>query len=215
MIEKSQESSTDGQLAVPNFDRSSDSGGPLKDIFVKCTRCRTLLYVREWKRKLKVCEVCGYHFRLSAAERIASLLDPGSFVEADIEMKSSDPLDFTSQSRTYIDKLKEEQKRTALNEAVVIGTGQIAGYALALAVMDFHFIGGSMGSVVGEKITRAVELAQARHVPLLIVTASGGARMQEGILSLMQMAKVSMALTQLSEARLPYISLLTDPTTGG
>ena len=182
---------------------------------MKCIRCRVPLYVQEWKRNLKVCGVCGYHFRLSATERIASLLDAGSFVEADIEMKSNDPLDFTSQSRTYAEKLIEEQKRTALNEAVIIGTGQIAGSSLALAVMDFHFIGGSMGSVVGEKITRAVELALKKRMPLLIVSASGGARMQEGILSLMQMAKISMALTRLSDARLLFISLLTDPTTGG
>jgi acyl-CoA carboxylase subunit beta len=215
MIENSPESITVGQLTVPNFDRSTDSSGLPKDTFVKCTRCRALLYVREWKRNLKVCGVCDYHFRLSATERIAGLLDAGSFVEADTEMKSGNPLDFTSQSRTYTEKLIEEQRRTALNEAVIIGTGHIAGYALALAVMDFHFIGGSMGSVVGEKITRAVELAREKRIPLLIASASGGARMQEGILSLMQMAKVSVALTHLSEARLPFISLLTDPTTGG
>jgi acetyl-CoA carboxylase carboxyl transferase subunit beta len=174
-----------------------------------------MLYRREWERNLKVCRGCGYHFRLSAAERIASLLDTGSFVEADAGMKSDNPLKFADQSRPYTEKLLEEQSRTALNEAVVIGSGHIAGHAVALAVMDFHFIGGSMGSVVGEKITRAIELALERHIPLLIVSASGGARMQEGIFSLMQMAKISVALTHLSEARQPFISLLTDPTTGG
>lgn len=215
MIENSQASITVGQLTAPGVDRSTDSSRLPKDVFVKCIRCRTLLYVREWKRNLKVCGVCGYHFRLSAAERLAHLLDAGSFVEADAKMRSGNPLDFISQSRTYTEKLNEEQMRTSLNEAVVIGSGRIAGYALALAVMDFHFIGGSMGSVVGEKITRAIELAQEKHIPLLIVSASGGARMQEGIFSLMQMAKISVALTHLSEARLPFISLLTDPTTGG
>lgn len=189
--------------------------GRLTEIFVKCKRCRTLLYVRAWQKKLQVCEVCGYHFRLSAPARIAALLDPGSFVEIDSQMPSSDPLVFTDQVHTYTKKVAEEQQRTALQEAVMIGTGQIAGHPLVLAVMDFHFIGGSMGSVVGEKITRAVELACTQRFPLLIVAASGGARMQEGIFSLLQMAKVSVALTRLSEARLPFLSLLTDPTMGG
>ena len=198
----------------PGFDRGAGSG-LLKDILVKCARCRALLYARDWERNFKICQDCGYHFRLSAAERIASLLDTGSFVEADIQMKSGDPLLFISQSRTYADKLVEEQERTGLNEAVVSGTGCIAGHALMLAVMDFRFIGGSMGLVVGEKVTRAIELAREKGIPLLIVSASGGARMHEGILSLMQMAKTSTALTRLSEARLPFISLLTDPTTGG
>jgi acetyl-CoA carboxylase carboxyl transferase beta subunit len=194
--------------------KSTDSA-LLKDILVKCTRCRALHYARDWKKDFKVCQRCGYHFRLSASERIDSLLDAGSFVEADAKMKSGDPLHFVNQSHTYQEKLTEEEKRTGLNEAVVSGTGRIAGHALALAVMDFHFIGGSMGSVVGEKVTRAIELAQGKRIPLLVVSASGGARMHEGILSLMQMAKVSVALTHLSEAHIPFISLLTDPTTGG
>ena len=215
MIENSQATSAAGSFDAPGVVRQSHSTGLLKNIFVKCKRCRTLLYVRAWEKNLKVCEVCGYHFRLSASERIASLLDPGGFVEREAEMQSSDPLDFAGQSHTYAEKLIEEQKRTAMYEAVVIGIGQIARYPLVLAVMDFHFIGGSMGLVVGEKITRAVELACEKHLPLLIVSASGGARMQEGIFSLMQMAKVSVALTSLSEARLPFISLLTDPTMGG
>jgi acetyl-CoA carboxylase carboxyl transferase subunit beta len=185
------------------------------EIFVKCTRCRTMLYVRAWRKNLKVCEVCGYHFRLAARERIAALLDEGSFVEVDARMPSSDPLAFADKSHTYAHKVAEEQERTATQEAVTIGSGQIAGQPLVLAVMDFHFIGGSMGSVVGEKITRAVELACAQRLPLLIVSASGGARMQEGIFSLLQMAKVSVALTRLSEAGLPFLSVLTDPTMGG
>lgn len=186
-----------------------------KNLLVKCHRCRDLLYVRDWERNLKVCRSCGYHFRLSAVERIANLFDVGSFVEVDERLKSTDPLRFISKSCTYTDKLVEEQKRTGLNEAVVIGTGSIGQHPLALAVMDFHFIGGSMGVVVGEKIARIIELACEKRFPLLIVSASGGARMHEGVLSLMQMAKTSVALTRLSEAQLPFVSLLTDPTTGG
>jgi len=189
--------------------------GQRKDILVKCTYCQSLLYVRTLERNGKVCPDCGYHFRLSAVERINSLLDVGSFVEAEAHMRSGDPLHFSNQSRTYPEKLLEEQIRTRLTEAVVVGTGCIAGYVLALAVMDFRFIGGSMGSVVGEKVTRVIELACEQHIPLLIVSASGGARMHEGIFSLMQMAKTTVALHHLSAARLPFISLLTDPTTGG
>lgn len=215
MVENVQKSMAAGQFTPPDTANSAVRSDLPKDFFVKCPHCRELLYRRVWKRNLKVCEACGYHFRLSATERIDSLLDAASFVEADTGMQSNDPLNFAGQPRPYAEKLAEEQSRTALNEAVIIGAGRIAGIVVALAVMDFHFIGGSMGSVVGEKITRAIELALKQHSPLLIVSASGGARMQEGIFSLMQMAKISMALTHLSEARLPFISLLTDPTTGG
>jgi acyl-CoA carboxylase subunit beta len=216
MIESIQESLTAGKSASQNFTIAKNAASyQLQDIFVKCTSCRALLYVREWKRNCKICWICGYHFRLSATERIASLLDAGSFVESDAQMQSGDPLNFISQACSYKEKLLEEQRHTGMNEAVISGTGRIAGRPLALAVMDFHFIGGSMGSVVGEKVTRAIELAQTKRLPLLIISASGGARMHEGILSLMQMAKISVALTHLSEAQLPFISLLTDPTTGG
>lgn len=186
-----------------------------KEVFVKCVRCRALLYTREWQRNYRCCPHCGYHFRLSAPDRIECLLDPGSFQEIDTQYRSSDPLQFKSQSRSYVEKLTEEQARTGLYEAVVSGTGSIEGYKIVLAVMDFHFIGGSMGSVVGEKITRAIELAQEKRLPLFVISASGGARMQEGIFSLMQMAKTTVALTHLSQAGVPFISLLTDPTTGG
>lgn len=185
------------------------------NLVVKCPACRQLLYTRDWKRNQSVCPHCDHHFRLSAHERIHLLLDSGSFVEVNAHLRSIDPLNFTSGAQSYAVKLKEEQERTELDEAIVVGYGELAGRPLALAVMDFRFIGGSMGSVVGEKITRAIELALQRCLPLLIVTASGGARMQEGILSLMQMAKTAAALTRLSEAHLPCISLLTDPTTGG
>lgn len=215
MIENTQEASPVRLIETRAAEGKSAQAGLERVIFVKCKRCRTLLYIRELRNNLKVCTICGYHFRLSARERIAILLDPASFREEDAEMKSGDPLSFAGLDRSYTEKLLEEQKHTELNEAVVIGTGSIGGYTLALAVMDFHFIGGSMGSVVGEKITRAVELACEKQLPLLIVSASGGARMQEGIFSLMQMAKVSVALTHLGQAQMPFISLLTDPTMGG
>lgn len=215
MIENTQEASGAGQLEASDTEEKSTRAVFSQELLVKCKRCQALLYIRELKKNLKVCTACGYHFRLPAIERITNLLDAGSFREADTEIKSGDPLTFIDQDRPYAEKLREEQKRTELNEAVVIGTGSIGAHALVLAVMDFHFIGGSMGSVVGEKITRAVELACEKHLPLLIVSASGGARMQEGIFSLMQMAKVSVALINLGKAQLPFISLLTDPTTGG
>jgi acetyl-CoA carboxylase carboxyl transferase alpha subunit/acetyl-CoA carboxylase carboxyl transferase beta subunit len=186
-----------------------------KDVETKCANCQASLYVHSLEMNGKVCPNCGYHFQLSAVERINSLLDADSFVEADAHMHSGDPLHFSSQSQTYPEKLREEQERTGLTEAVVTGTGRIAGQALALAVMDFRFIGGSMGSVVGEKITRVIELAQEQHLPLLLVVASGGARMHEGIFSLMQMAKTTIALHHLRVARIPFITLFTNPTTGG
>src|SRR5439155_18789177 len=152
---------------------------------------------------------------LDASERIELLVDADSFVEIDADIISTDPLHFVSRSQAYADKLREERAVAHLNEGVVSGHATIEGLPLALAVMDFRFIGGSMGSVVGEKITRAVELAIEKHIPVLISSASGGARMQEGLYSLMQMAKTSAALAKLGEARLPFFSLLTDPTTGG
>lgn len=186
-----------------------------KDILVKCTHCQALLYRRTLEMNDKVCPDCGYHFKLSVLERIHSLLDVDSFEEAEAHMRSGDPLHFSSQGRMYPENLLEEQKRTGIIEAVIIGTGRIAGYTVVLAVMDFRFIGGSMGSVVGEKISCAIELAQKKHVPLLVVSASGGARMHEGIFSLLQMAKTTVALHHFNTAQLPFISILTDPTTGG
>ncbi|QBD83486.1 acetyl-CoA carboxylase carboxyltransferase subunit alpha [Ktedonosporobacter rubrisoli] len=186
-----------------------------KDVLVKCPHCKALLYVRALENNARVCLECGHHFQLSAFERINSLLDAGSFVETEAHLYSGDPLNFSNQSWTYPEKLHEAQARTGLAEAIITGTGSIAGYALVIAVMDFHFIGGSMGLVVGEKITRAIELAREQLIPLLIVSASGGARMQEGIFSLMQMAKTTIALQRLGAARVPFISLLTHPTTGG
>ncbi|MDQ6659685.1 MAG: acetyl-CoA carboxylase, carboxyltransferase subunit beta [Chloroflexota bacterium] len=174
-----------------------------------------MLVGRDWKKNLKVCSRCGYHFKLSAYERIELLVDPDSFEEVDADIISTDPLKFATRSQNYADKLAEERKSINVNEGVVIGRATIEHMPLALAIMDFNFIGGSMGSVVGEKITRAIELAIDKRIPVLIASASGGARMQEGLYSLMQMAKTSAALAKLGEAGLPFISLLTDPTTGG
>jgi acetyl-CoA carboxylase carboxyl transferase subunit beta len=187
----------------------------MKNIAVKCQGCKAILYERDWRKNLKVCPHCNYHFRLTAYERIELLVDQGSFVEVDADIISADPLHFVSQSQIYAEKLKSERQKLGLNESVVIGYARIEAQALALAVMDFRFIGGSMGAAVGEKITRAIENGLEQHIPVLIVSTSGGARIQEGIFSLMQMAKTSAALARLGDAGIPYFSLLTDPTTGG
>jgi acetyl-CoA carboxylase carboxyl transferase subunit beta len=186
-----------------------------ENLAVKCPSCRELLVGKDLEKNLQVCQRCGHHFRLTAAQRIGYLLDEDSFVELAGDLIPVDPLHFVSRSQKYREKLEEERAKSGLKESVVAGTGRIEDLPLALAVMDFRFIGGSMGSVAGEKITLAIEKAQDACIPLLIVSASGGARMQEGLLSLMQMAKTSAALALLAEAGVPYISLLTDPTTGG
>ena len=185
------------------------------NLAVKCPKCKELLVGRDWEKNLRVCSRCNYHFKLSAYERIELLTDPDSFVEIDADIISLDPLNFVSQSQVYSVKLDEERQSMHLNEAVIIGHGTIESMPLALAMMDFRFIGGSMGSAVGEKITRAIELGIEKRLPVLISSASGGARMQEGLYSLMQMAKTAAALAKLGEAQLPFFSLLTDPTTGG
>ena len=188
---------------------------PSGNLAVKCLKCKELLYGRDWEKNLKVCPRCNYHFKLMAQERIDLLADPGSFVEIDADIISVDPLGFVSRSQVYATKLDDERRNAGMNEAVVVGHAAIEGLPLALAVMDFRFIGGSMGSVVGEKITRIIELGIERSIPVLISSASGGARMQEGFYSLMQMAKTSAALAKLGAAKIPFFSLLTDPTTGG
>jgi acetyl-CoA carboxylase carboxyl transferase subunit beta len=188
---------------------------PGGNLAVKCPRCKELLYGRDWQKNLKICSRCDYHFKLTAYERIELLTDKDSFVELDANLISTDPLKFVSRSQAYAEKLAEEREKVELNEGVVSGHATIENLPLSLAIMDFRFIGGSMGSVVGEKITRAIEFGINNRVPVLISTASGGARMQEGLYSLMQMAKTSAALAKLGELGLPYFSLLTDPTTGG
>lgn len=209
------------EAAVPSTKqtRSTNETQPnlptMGNIAVKCPKCKEILYGRDWEKNLKVCSRCSHHFRLTAYERIDLLVDQDSFVEIDRDIISLDPLKFVSRAQAYATKLEEERQNAGLNEAVVIGHAMLENQPLALAVMDFRFIGGSMGSVVGEKITRIIELAIERRWPVLIASASGGARMQEGLYSLMQMAKTSSALAKLGEAKLPYFSLLTDPTTGG
>ncbi|HKZ07659.1 MAG TPA: acetyl-CoA carboxylase, carboxyltransferase subunit beta [Methylomirabilota bacterium] len=183
-------------------------------LWVKCDSCKEIVYRAEVDRAGRVCPRCKYPFRISARERIASLLDADSFEERDAGLTSLDPLEFKD-TKKYVDRVKAAKKSTGLDEAVITGLGRVGGNPVVLAVFEFGFLGGSMASVVGEKLTRAIELAIQKRAPLLIVSASGGARMQEGILSLMQMAKTSAALHRLAEERVPYISLLTDPTTGG
>ncbi|MFI5272763.1 MAG: acetyl-CoA carboxylase, carboxyltransferase subunit beta [Ktedonobacterales bacterium] len=185
------------------------------NLLAKCPNCKDLLVAKDLDKNQRVCTRCGYHFKLDARERLDQLLDPDSFTELAAELRPGDPLSFVSEKGRYADELENKRHQTGLAEAVVIGRGTIEELPLVLAVMDFRFIGGSMGSVVGEKIAIATERAAAEGVPLLIVSASGGARMQEGLFALMQMAKTSAALSRLAEAGVPFISLLTDPTTGG
>jgi len=183
-------------------------------MWLKCNHCREIVYRKEVDRNNKVCPKCDYHFPISVIERINLLVDLGTFKEWDPELEPQDPLQFED-TRTYKERIKAQQEKTGRKDAMVIGQGAINGRKVALCVFDFGFMGGSMGSVVGEKICRAVDRALEGRMPLILVTASGGARMQEGILSLMQMAKTSAAVAKLGEAKLPFISILADPTFGG
>lgn len=179
--------------------------------WVKCSNCKEILYKEEIKNNYSICPNCGKYFRLSARRRIKQIIDENTFVQLDENMQTSDLLDFEG----YKAKIKSLQDKTKIKEAVTTGIGKINGYKVAIAVMDGNFFMGSMGSVVGEKITRLIEKAIEQKLPLIIFCVSGGARMQEGIISLMQMAKTSAALAKFNEAGLLYISVLTDPTTGG
>jgi acetyl-CoA carboxylase carboxyl transferase subunit beta len=183
-------------------------------IFVKCLECDAALFKPDLEESLQVCQHCGYHFRLDARSRLSMLFDDGLYEELDAEVISIDPLEFVD-SKPYPERLKQAQQVSGLPEAVINGRGQVGGYTVFAAAMDMLFIGGSMGSAVGEKVTRLIERAIRERAAVIIFSASGGARMQEGTLSLMQMGKVAAALAMLDEARLPYISVLTDPTTGG
>ena len=183
-------------------------------LWLKCNHCREIIYRKEVDRNNKVCPKCDYHFPISVQERIALLVDLGSFKEWEADLAPQDPLSF-SDSRTYRERLASQQEKTGRKDAMVIGEGAINGRRIALSVFDFGFMGGSMGSVVGEKICRAADRALDARMPLVLVTTSGGARMQEGILSLMQMAKTSAAVARLSEAKVPFIAILADPTFGG
>ena len=183
-------------------------------LWIKCESCKEIMYRAEVEKAGRVCPKCHYPFRITARERIALLSDPGSFEEYQASLGSVDPLGFKDTKR-YRERLRSAKQKTAMQEAVITGLASIGGYPTMLCVFEFAFLGGSMGSAVGEKLTRSIEMAIDKQVPVVIVSASGGARMQEGILSLMQMAKTSAALQRLAEARLPYLSVLTDPTTGG
>lgn len=183
-------------------------------LWIRCEACTELVYRKQLERRLFVCPRCGHHFRLTAEQRLQLLLDRGSFVERDVGVGSRDVLGFPDQL-PYPERLRAMEERTGHREAVLTGTGRIGGVAVAIAVFNFHFLGGSMGSAVGEKITRLIEHACAVRMPLVIVSASGGARMQEGIYSLVQMAKLTGALGRLRDAGVPYVSVCTDPTTGG
>lgn len=183
-------------------------------LWVKCLMCKEIIYRKEFDKNLKVCPKCNYHFRIGSNERVHLSADGGSFVEFCSNISSANPLGFTD-VESYEERLKKNQEKTRLKDAMVTGIAMINRVPVVLGVMDFSFMGGSMGSVVGEKVVRAVEASIEMQYPLIIFTSSGGARMQEGIFSLMQMAKVSAAIGRLKENSIPYISVLTDPTFGG
>jgi acetyl-CoA carboxylase carboxyl transferase subunit beta len=183
-------------------------------LWLKCEGCGQIIWKKTLDENFQICPQCGHHFRLDARARLAVLFDGGAYEELDAGLTSTDPLRF-SDSKTYAVRLAEMQKATSMTDALVSGWGALEGRHVNICSMELKFVGGSMGTVVGEKITRAVERSIARRAPLIVVSASGGARMQEGAISLMQMAKISSALMRLDEERLPYISVLTDPTTGG
>ena len=198
---------------APKEPREKRSKVP-EGLWVKCDSCREILYNKELARNFKICTKCGYHFRLSAPERLAMLFDDGKYMEQDGDLRSVDPLKFRD-SKRYRDRIKSAEENVGASEAVLVGSGTVGGVPVLIAAMEFFFLGGSMGSVVGEKVTRAAERALSERKPLIVVSTSGGARMQEGILSLMQMAKISAALARLAESRIPFISVMSDPTTGG
>jgi len=200
--EKKPKEAVEKQVAIP------------EGLWIKCEDCKEIVYRKEVEANLNVCTRCGYHFRLTARERFEILFDDNRYKEFATDIRSGDPLEFRDTKR-YRDRLKVYQQRAGTGDAVLCAEGKLEGLPLVICAMEYSFMGGSMGSVVGEKITLAVERAIEKHEPLIIVSTSGGARMQEGILSLMQMAKISAALSRLAAAGLPFISLLTDPTTGG
>jgi acetyl-CoA carboxylase carboxyl transferase subunit beta len=182
-------------------------------LWVKCESCRTIVFRKDLEENLLVCPKCQFHFKMNSKQRLALLLD-GHWTEHDAGMVSTDPLKFVD-TKPYAKRIKDAQKKLGLNDAVTTAEGQLNGRPVICCAMDFGFIGGSMGAVVGEKVTRAIEMAISTRQPLIVVSCSGGARMMEGTISLMQLAKVSAALARMDEEKLPYISVLTDPTTGG
>ncbi|MGH2513592.1 MAG: acetyl-CoA carboxylase, carboxyltransferase subunit beta [Candidatus Limnocylindrales bacterium] len=199
-------------IKLPSFRQRRDAYPP--DLWTQCPECHEMLFNKQLDKALRVCSNCGHHFRLSAPARLALLLDPDSFEERDPGLQSLDPLGFVD-LKAYPDRISAAQATTGLRDAAVWGLGTIGGRRVAMCVMDFAFMGGSMGSVVGEKVARSAETALALRIPLVIVSASGGARMQEGTLSLMQLVKTVAATERLRQAGLPLISVMSDPTTGG
>ena len=195
----------------PSFRPRRDAYPP--DLWTKCPSCGEMLFNKQLDKGGRVCPTCSHHFRISAALRLEQLLDHGTWQELDAGLQSVDPLGFVDQ-KPYPDRIAAAQLATGLRDAAVRGLGSIDGHPVSICVMDFGFMGGSMGSVVGEKVTRAAEEALARRIPLLVVSASGGARMQEGTLALMQLAKTVAALERLKAAGVPFVSILSDPTTG-
>lgn len=183
-------------------------------LWTKCSACGAIIWKKDLEANWEVCPKCEHHFRLGARRRLELLLDDGQWVEHDAELASSDPLHFTD-TRPYAQRLQEAQEKLGMKDAIMTAEGRLAGRPVICCSMEFGFIGGSMGAVVGEKVTRAIELSLARKAPLVIVSCSAGARMMEGAVSLMQLAKVGAALARLDDARVPFISVLTDPTTGG
>jgi acetyl-CoA carboxylase carboxyl transferase subunit beta len=201
-FKKSKELKPDKKVKIP------------EGLWVKCESCREIIYKKEIDKNLKICPKCNYHFRISARERLKLLVDDGSFIEMDVALTSNDPLHFRDKM-PYRERIEENRKRSGLQEAAISGEAAVEGHPAIVVCMDFSFMGGSMGSVVGEKVVRAAEAAVEKKIPLIIVSSSGGARMQEGIFSLMQMARVSAAIAKLNDSGGLYISILADPTFGG
>jgi acetyl-CoA carboxylase carboxyl transferase subunit beta len=201
---------------MPWFIKSNKAKKSLKeDIWNKCPGCNAHVFKQDWQNNQNVCPKCNYHSRLNAYERIGATLDTGTFKEINEFITPADPLGFVDGKGSYVTRVDEARAKTKLNEAIVTGTGAIEGIEVVIGVMDFRFLGGSLGSGTGEKILRAANLAYEEDLPLIIFSASGGARMHEGTLSLMQMAKTCAAIARLDDKKLPYISVMTDPTTGG
>jgi acetyl-CoA carboxylase carboxyl transferase subunit beta len=197
-----------------DLDGSGEKRVRTEGLWVKCENCRQVIWKKDLEENLNVCPKCDKHFRIDARTRLAQLLDEGQYETFDDNLSSTDPLKFVD-LKPYSARLKQAQEDTGLSDAIINAQGKLEGRPVIASVMEYSFIGGSMGAVVGEAITRAVERSASTRTPLIIVSASGGARMMEGVISLMQLAKISSALAQLDKARVPYISLLTDPTTGG
>lgn len=196
------------------LDTSGEKKVRTEGLWVKCDNCRQIIWKKDLEENLNVCPKCDKHFRIDARTRLAQLLDDNNYEVDDTNIASTDPLNFTD-LKPYSARLKQAQLDTGLADAVINARGQVNGRSVVVSAMEYAFIGGSMGAVVGEAITRAIERAAQSRAPLIIVSASGGARMMEGVISLMQLAKISAALARLDEARVPYVSVLTDPTTGG